>query len=112
MLWKVTRSKKADGEFEVNLSEVLERIACHESELRSLGLSSIQVFGSVARGDATDDSDVDLLVSFSQPVGLIHFARARRRLSEILSCRVDMTTIGGIRKEIRNKVLSEAIHAA
>jgi predicted nucleotidyltransferase len=44
-----------------------------------LGVRSLDLFGSVARGDAGPGSDVDLLVEFDRPVGLFHFFRVQRR---------------------------------
>jgi len=41
---------------------------------------SLELFGSVARGEAGPNSDVDLLVEFDRPVGLFHFFRVQRRL--------------------------------
>ena len=57
------------------------------------------LFGSFARGEASADSDVDLLVEFdhSKPIGLFRYARMWRELSEILGCRVDMVEEGTLR---------------
>ena len=57
------------------------------------------LFGSFARGEANDDSDVDLLVEFdhSKPIGLFHYARMCREISEILGCKVDMVEKGTLR---------------
>jgi predicted nucleotidyltransferase len=52
-------------------SELLSVLRGHEAELRAHGVEALTVFGSVARGDATEGSDVDLAVQRSQPVGLI-----------------------------------------
>jgi predicted nucleotidyltransferase len=96
----------------MNCRELLDTIAAHLEELRELGIGSLSVFGSVARGEATDASDIDLLVEFSRPVGLFHFARVRRRLSELLGAEVDLVTVGALREEMRDQVMKEAIRAA
>ncbi len=54
-----------------------------------MGVRSLELFGSLARGDARPASDVDLLVEF-QPVGLFQFFRVQRRLEAILGRRVDL----------------------
>jgi predicted nucleotidyltransferase len=92
--------------------KALEIIAKHRDELRELALESIAIFGSVARDEATESSDIDILVQFSRPVGLFHFALVRRRLSKMLGCEVDLVTPGALRNEMRDNILNEAVHAA
>lgn len=92
--------------------EILDTIAAHRKELDELGIGSLSIFGSVARGEATDSSDIDLLVEFSRPVGLFHFAHVRRRLSELLGAPVDLVTVMALREEMRDRVMKEAIRAA
>ena len=64
--------------------QVAERLAAHAEELRSLGVRSLDLFGSVARGDARPESDVDLLVEFDEVPGFAHklLAGLARRLRE------------------------------
>src|SRR5659263_742945 len=60
-------------------------LTAHKGELaKGFGVSEIGVFGSVASGTAKEESDVDILVSFSRPVGFISFMRLERRLQELL----------------------------
>jgi predicted nucleotidyltransferase len=58
--------------------EVLDILAEHREDLRARGVRSLALFGSVARGEASATSDVDLPVEFSRPVGLFEFVRLRR----------------------------------
>jgi uncharacterized protein len=60
--------------------QVLERLSSHRTEFDGFRVASISVFGSVARDEAEDGSDVDILVEFSEPVGLFHFVRLKRYL--------------------------------
>ncbi len=55
-------------------------------------MSSVPLFGSVARGDATDESDFDLLVALSGPMGLFRFVALKRALEGILGRLVDLVT--------------------
>lgn len=92
--------------------EIIDILAAHRVEMHEMKIESLSLFGSVARDEATDASDVDLLVKFNQQVGLFHFARVRRRLAEILGCPVDLVTLKALREEMRDEVLQEAIYAA
>jgi predicted nucleotidyltransferase len=73
---------------------------------------SLELFGSVARGEARADSDVDLLVEFDGPVGLFHFFRVQRRLEEILGARVDLVMRDAVKPQLRERMFAEAIRAA
>ena len=67
---------------------------------------------SWAGNEASEISDVDILVEFDRPVGLFAFVHTRRYLSEILGCEVDLVTPMALRPEMKDKILSEAIHAS
>ena len=74
------------------------------------GATNIRVFGSVARDQAKQDSDLDLLIDAGPntsswfPAGLI------LDLENLLGCRVEIVTEKGLNPELRDQVLSEAIH--
>jgi uncharacterized protein len=67
------------------------------------------MFGSVARDEAGSDSDVDLLVEFSQPIGLFQFIEFQQRLEALLGGRVDLGTPRSLKPRIKDQVLQEAI---
>jgi len=93
--------------------EVLAKIAAHDGELREMGVARLLVFGSVARGEERPGSDVDLLVEFDgRPVGYFHLFKVQRHLENLLGRRVDLVTVGGLRREIRDEVMAEAVRAA
>lgn len=87
-------------------------IRAHREELHQLGVASLELFGSVARGQASDSSDVDLLVSFSEPVGLLRFMEVKLRLEEWLGVQVDLVLRRSIKPALRERILSEAVRAA
>jgi hypothetical protein len=70
----------------------------------------IGVFGSVARDEQTDESDIDLLVEFSRPVGFVTFMRLEHFLSERLGRPVDLVTTDSLKPVIRQDVLAEVIY--
>ena len=73
------------------------------------GAQNVRVFGSVARGEATEDSDVDFLVSTSEspspwfPAGLVV------DLEDLLGCRVQVVSEDGLYWLLRRRILGEAI---
>lgn len=68
------------------LDDILENLRAHESGLRRLAVSHAVVFGSVARGEATAASDVDVLVVLDerQPIGIFEYAGIKLYINEIL----------------------------
>lgn len=73
------------------------------------GASNIRIFGSVARGEADEQSDLDLLVNMDNKCSLLHLAGLHIELEELLGCKVDVVTEEGLRDRIREQVLQEAI---
>ena len=75
----------------------------------SHGLSNLRVFGSVARGEETEESDLDLLVDVEPGVGLIGLARAQHELQELLGVRVDLVPASDLKPGVAASVLAEAM---
>ena len=93
--------------------EAIRRLQEHASELSDLGVASLALFGSVARGEAGAKSDVDLLIEFKQPIGVFHFFRVQHYLEEILGvARVDLVQRGAIHPALRERILREAVDVA
>ena len=74
-------------------------------------MRSLDLFGSIARGDAGADSDVDLLVEFDRPVGLFQFFRVQLRLEAIVGRPVDLVMKDAIKRQLRTRILAEAVSA-
>ena len=72
------------------------------------GAFDVRVFGSVARGDARPDSDIDFLVRLESGRSLLDLARLLLELQALLGCKVDIVTEAGLRQRIRHQVLREA----
>jgi len=82
--------------------EILEIAARH-------GARNIRVFGSVARGDARPDSDVDFLVDLEPGRSLLDLGGFLMDLQDLLGRNVDVVTEKGLRERLRDRVLQEAI---
>ena len=72
------------------------------------GAYNVRVFGSVARGEARPDSDVDFLVNLEANRSLLDLARLLCELQTLLDCPVDVVTEAGLRPRLRSQVLKEA----
>src|ERR1700722_15008846 len=78
--------------------EIISRLRAHEQELRAAGVTSLALFGSAARGDQRNDSDIDVVVRLTNEArrgGFAYFGRVdslSRRLAEILERPVDVVT--------------------
>jgi hypothetical protein len=89
--------------------EIIDTLRAHQSELCEQGVKSLALFGSVARNESQPDSDVDLLVEFDGPVGMFHFLRVRRHLSQLLQRKIDLVTRPALREGMREDILREAV---
>lgn len=88
-------------------------IETHRSALRSLaqtrGVTNVRVFGSMARGDADDHSDVDLLVTLAPGVSGLALGGLLMDAQALLGRRVDVVTEQGLHPAMRSDVLAEAV---
>ena len=73
------------------------------------GARNVRVFGSLARGDARPDSDVDLLVEFEERRTMFDHIRLILDLERILGRKVDIATERELRDDYRDRVLAEAV---
>ncbi len=80
--------------------------------LRSLGVRSLSLFGSVARGEGGPGSDVDLLVEFEPPVRYARYCDLKDRLEALLGRRVDLLTTGALRDELRPTIERDLLRVA
>ena len=84
-------------------------LLCQFWFLYGSGARDIRVFGSVARGDEREGSDVDFLVALEPGRTLLDLARLELRLERLLGRRVDVVTEAGLREPIRSAALREAV---
>ncbi|MGD9946841.1 MAG: nucleotidyltransferase family protein [Desulfobulbus sp.] len=75
---------------------------------RTHGLFNLRVFGSVARGEDTIQSDIDFLVDLETGRSLLDIGGALVQLEKLLGCKVDIVTEQGLHWYLREKILKEA----
>lgn len=73
------------------------------------GARNVRIFGSVARGEADEASDIDLIVEFEPSRSLLDHAGLWLELQELLGRKVDVVSERGIKPRIRERVLKEAV---
>jgi len=73
------------------------------------GARNVRVFGSAARGEADEQSDIDLLVDMEPDRSLFDHAALWLDLQELLGRKVDVVTERGIKPRLRNRILEEAV---
>lgn len=90
---------------------VIARLRAHEHELKSAGLMSIRLFGSVARGEAGPDSDVDLMARIDKARcrTLFDYAGVEGRLAEILNVHVDLAPEDLMHEPVKAAAEREAV---
>lgn len=92
----------------LNTKDINEMLHKHLESLRNqYGIDRIGLFGSFVRGDQHSNSDIDLLVEFTRPVGLFKFVELENQLSELLGAKVDLVTHNALKPNIGKRILAE-----
>ena len=73
------------------------------------GASNVRIFGSVARGEEREDSDVDFLVELESDRSLLDHIGLIQDLEDLLGRKVDVATVKGLREYFRERILNQAI---
>lgn len=93
--------------------KALHILAEHHQELQErFSVKSLRLFGSVARDEASEGSDVDVLVDFNDTPSLFGFLRLRTYLQDLLGAKVDLVTESGLKDRARHFVEKDAINVA
>jgi predicted nucleotidyltransferase len=96
----------------IRKTQVLKLIADHREELERFDVQALYLFGSVARDEATESSDVDIEVEFASTPNFDRYIDLKFYLEDLLQTSVDLLTKSSIRPEIAPYIEKEAIRAA
>lgn len=89
---------------------VIATLRAHEAEIRALGVDALYLYGSVARGEAGLESDVDLFCDYSRAdFSLLTLIRVRDHLAQWLGRAVDLSTRDGLHPYLRPRILRTAV---
>jgi predicted nucleotidyltransferase len=91
---------------------VITRIRKHRDHLTTLGVKSLSLFGSVARGEERPDSDVDILVEFKGRATFDRYMDTKFYLEELLGCKVDLVTPKAIKPRMKPYIMQDLVHVA
>ena len=93
--------------------EVILKLRAHEAELRASGIVRLAVFGSVARGENSAQSDVDLLADFDKTrrYTLLTMGRLESRLADLLGTKVDLSSPEWLKETVSDRALRESVVA-
>jgi predicted nucleotidyltransferase len=97
----------------MNRDEVISKLRAHEAELKAAGILRLSVFGSVARGENSARSDVDLLADFdkSRRYTLLTMGRLETRLADLLGTSVDLSSPEWLIEPVSERARREAVVA-
>jgi len=88
--------------------EILEILSSHLGRIQEeYGVARIGVFGSVARNEQCEASDIDILVEFSRATGMVQFIRLENTLQGLLGAKVDLVTQKALKKHMGQQILRE-----
>ena len=110
---QLRKSAVYGGVSDMNSDQVVAKLRQHAPELKAAGLVHLRVFGSVARGEMSEESDVDLLADFdkSKRLTLVMVGRLQSRLADLLGANVDLSSEEWMREPVRKQALREAVLA-
>lgn len=91
---------------------ILTTLQKHRARLSEMGVKSLAVFGSVARGEAKKDSDVDILVEFAGPVTFDRFMDTKFYLEDLLGRRVDLVMPQAIKPRLKSRIQRDLVYVA
>ena len=90
---------------------LIKRIEAHKDIIKAkFSVESMSIFGSISKGTAKSDSDIDILIRFKTTPGLFGFIDLKQYLEVIVGRPVDLVTENALKKQLRDDILRDAVH--
>ena len=96
----------------MNRADIIAKLDASGEEFAKFHVADLRLFGSFGRDEAREDSDVDILVNFSSPPTFDRYMGLKFFLEDLFGRKVDLVIEATLRKELRPRVLREAIRVA
>ena len=94
-----------------DLDKIKKTLKQNKQDLqREFKVKELGIFGSYVRGEQKKNSDVDILIDFSQTPGLFDYMKVENRLSDILHKKVDLVMKGALKPSIGKNIMREVIY--
>jgi predicted nucleotidyltransferase len=94
----------------LTLNQILDTIVRHRDELHRLGVRRLGLFGSVARGEATEASDLDFLVELDRKT-FDAYMDVKELLERLFRRRIDLVIADAVKPQLREGILQETVYA-
>jgi|SRR5271169_4192897 len=92
-------------------NEIKRILEVHKEELKkNYRVKEIGLFGSYVREEQTQTSDIDVLVEFEKPIGLLEFVGLKNHLSDLLGVKVDLVMKKALKLRIGDRILNEVVY--
>jgi predicted nucleotidyltransferase len=97
----------------MNRENVIETLRAHERELRNRGVLHAALFGSMARNEATPESDIDIMIEIDPeaPVGVYEYVAITHYLSDLFPVRVDVANGRQLKRHVKPGAERDAVYA-
>ncbi len=97
----------------MNRNEIIATLRAHEGDLRQREVLHVALFGSVARGEAAAESDIDNLLDLdpAAPIGLFAYAGLKRYIANLFPGPVDVVNREALKPALRDPTLAETVYA-
>jgi predicted nucleotidyltransferase len=97
----------------ISKDQALDILRRHKAELKALGVRRAAVFGSVSRGEAGPDSDLDIMIELDEPnkLTMFDYAGIKRQVAELFPVRTDVVAKDSMKRAIGTSALRDAVYA-
>lgn len=96
----------------MDIAQIRARLATHNAAIAKLRIKSLSVFGSAARGQTREGSDLDFLVQFEGPATFERYMELKELLESAFDVPIDLVTVRALKPLIRDRILNEAVKVA